>query len=222
MMWNKEFTKTRLLITCFDHKMLKLHVWNIVCLLGVIFCHVGSCTGNQLLTTCKGNILSSPISTWQNFVFHGDLFYFKLLGNFPSETIFEMTIDTSFLINRLLQVKFPEIDEEDKESGNWLLLFFLRYNAFLTLWDIDNNFPIIHFTWAISCQPCCFKVITSWETVYLAQLYEQKGGNGEEELPKKPVGRQSDDCWSSVGRQTANRFCPKYRPTVGRQLVMCR
>lgn len=47
------------------------------------------------------------------------LFYFKLLGHFPSETIFEMTIDTSLLINRLLQVKFPEIDEEDKKkSGN--------------------------------------------------------------------------------------------------------
>lgn len=82
---------------------------------------------NQLLTTCKGNILSSPISTWQNFVFHGHLFYFKFLGNFPSETIFEMTIDTSFLINRLLQVKFPEIDEEDKKSqATDYFDFFLR------------------------------------------------------------------------------------------------
>ena len=74
---------------------------------------------NPLLTTCKGNILSSRISTWQISVSHGHLFYFKLLGHFPSETIFEMTIDTSILINRLLQVKFPETDEEDKKkSGN--------------------------------------------------------------------------------------------------------
>ena len=64
-------------------------------------------------------------------------------------------------------------------------------------------------------------------------------GNCEEEFPKKPVGRQSADSWSSVsqqsadcrpfagrqladrrptvGRQTADRFYLKYRLPVGRQ-----
>ena len=42
-------------------------------------------------------------------------------------------------------------------------------------------------------------------------------GNCEEELPKKPAGRQSVDCWPTVGRQTADRFCLKYRLPVGRQ-----
>ena len=39
-------------------------------------------------------------------------------------------------------------------------------------------------------------------------------GNCEEELPKKPVGRQSVDSWPSVGRQSADS-----RPFVGRQLA---
>ena len=41
-------------------------------------------------------------------------------------------------------------------------------------------------------------------------------GNCEEELPKKPVGRLSADCWPTVGRQLGNS-----RPTVGRQLTDC-
>ena len=42
-------------------------------------------------------------------------------------------------------------------------------------------------------------------------------GNCEEELPKKPVGRLSAVCRPTVGRQTADRICPKYRLPVGRQ-----
>ena len=49
-------------------------------------------------------------------------------------------------------------------------------------------------------------------------------GNCEEELPKKPVGRQSADseeilatCRPTVGRQSADS-----RPTVGNVSVTCR
>ena len=42
-------------------------------------------------------------------------------------------------------------------------------------------------------------------------------GNCEEELPKKPVGRLSVNCRSTVGRQSADS-----RPTVGQLLANCR
>ena len=75
--------------------------------------------------------------------------------------------------------------------------------------------------------------------VSLAMFFCRKVGNCEEELPKKPVGQLLVDCRPSVGRlsavcrptvgrllaicrptvdrQTANRFSPKYRLSVGRQ-----
>ena len=75
-------------------------------------------------------------------------------------------------------------------------------------------------------------------------IFHPKLGNCEEELPKKPVGRLSvicwptvgrlsADCWPTVGRLSADRRPTGFpqnidyqsadkRPTVGRQLVMCR
>ena len=47
---------------------------------------------------------------------------------------------------------------------------------------------------------------------YVILCYITYVGNCEEELPKKPVGRLSADCWSTHGRQSANSG-----PTVGRQ-----
>ena len=47
-------------------------------------------------------------------------------------------------------------------------------------------------------------------------IAQRKYGNCEEELPKKPVGRLSVNCWPTVGRLLAN--CG---PTVGRQYVLC-
>ena len=46
--------------------------------------------------------------------------------------------------------------------------------------------------------------------VKLLLMQVRKLGNCEEELPKKPVGRQSTDCRPTDGRQTADRFCLKY------------
>ena len=42
-------------------------------------------------------------------------------------------------------------------------------------------------------------------------------GNFEEQLPKKPVGRLSINCWPTDAQQLANR-----RPTVGQLLGVCR
>ena len=44
-----------------------------------------------------------------------------------------------------------------------------------------------------------------------------KRGNCEEELPKKPVGRQTADSRPTDGRQSADS-----RPTVGRLSAVCR
>ena len=50
----------------------------------------------------------------------------------------------------------------------------------------------------------------------------QKLGNCEEELPKKPVGRLLADCRPTGFPQNIDYQSADKRPTVGRQLVMCR
>ena len=55
----------------------------------------------------------------------------------------------------------------------------------------------------------------------LLGMVNGKNGNCKEELPKKPVGRLLAVCRPTVGRQTADSFCPKYRLPVGRQSADC-
>ena len=128
----------------------------------------------------------------------------------------------NFLVSNFLQ----------KWAGN-LIKLFTSFNIFAFVRAVCCATPNGYMVWWYMLA----MILNSWWTLVWIKINSFSPlilisviGNCEEELPKKPVGRQlvvcrptvgwlSAVCRPTVGRQTADRFCPKYRLPVGRQLT---